>query len=57
MNFTGNRAVIGSAIYSSSLPLCSWYSYYPPYFNASNSLRWPFMFYRYAPMYIAICTY
>ncbi|XP_065919889.1 uncharacterized protein [Dysidea avara] len=47
MNFTGNKAVIGSAIYTSELALCSWYSYFPPYFyfNTSSVLRQPFMSY------------
>jgi len=59
MNFSGNRAVIGSTIYSSNLALCSWYSYYPPYFNISGGLRWPFISYGYVHniMYMYICMY
>ena len=49
VKFTGNRAIIGSAVYADSLDLCSWYSYDPPYFyaNRSNVLRWPFVSYGY----------
>jgi len=57
MNFTGNKAVIGSAIYTSELALCSWHSYFPPYFyfNASNVLRQPFISYGYVePEFIFI---
>ena len=46
-NFTANRAVVGSAIYTSDLALCSWYSYDPPYFSdEANVTRWKSLFYR-----------
>ena len=49
LKFTGNRAIIGSAVYANNLDLCSWYSYGTPYFynNRSNVLRWPFVSYGY----------
>ena len=48
MNFTGNRAVIGSAIYTSNIALCSWSGYAPPYFDYNERvLRWPFVSYGY----------
>ena len=52
MNFTENKAVIGSTIYSSGIALCSWFSYYPPHFNASSGLRWPFISYGYVHTHV-----
>ena len=46
MTFMGNNATVGSAIYANKLDFCSWYSYYPPFFNDTSSvLRWPFISY------------
>ncbi|XP_065906418.1 uncharacterized protein [Dysidea avara] len=47
LEFTDNRALIGSAIYANGLNYCSWYSYSSPYFysNISSVLRWPFVSY------------
>jgi len=49
MKFTGNRALIGSAVYANRVDLCSWYSFETPYFytDTSDVLRWPFISYRY----------
>ena len=49
MKFTGNRALIGSAIYANRMDLCSWYSFETPYFytDSSDVLRWPFVTYGY----------
>ena len=59
MNFTGNQAIIGSAIYTNEVALCSWYSYSPPHFKATE-LPWPFMSFGYVLLYIihmCICMY
>ena len=49
MNFAGNQALIGSAIYANGLDLCSWVSYSSPYFSdISHVLRWPLITYGYA---------
>ncbi|XP_065907815.1 uncharacterized protein [Dysidea avara] len=47
LEFSGNRALIGSAVYANDLNFCSWYTYSTPYFysNISNVLRWPFVSY------------
>ena len=51
ITFSDNKAVIGPAIVVNQLNLCSWYAYYPPYFNdASKVLRWPIISYKY------VCT-
>ena len=51
ITFSDNKAVIGPAIAVNQLNLCSWYTYYPPYFNdASKVLRWPIISYKY------VCT-
>ena len=48
MNFTGNQALAGSAIYTNELKLCSWVTYSPPYFSDTDQvLRWPFIIYGY----------
>ena len=46
VHFEGNKAIIGSAIYTDRLDLCSWNSYDPPFYdNRSSILRWPFVTY------------
>ena len=54
LTFAGNRAIIGSAIYTNNLDLCSWYSINSPYFytNRSEILRWPFVSYRQLQNYV-----
>ena len=48
MTFIGNNALVGSAIYTNKLDLCSWASYYPPFFNSTRDIfRWPFISYKY----------
>ena len=55
INFTGNMAVIGSAIYTSNIASCSWSSYSPPhFFNNASVLRWPFISFGYATL---VCMY
>ena len=47
MAFVGNNALVGSAIFTNRLDLCSWASYYPPFFNNTNStFQWPFISYK-----------
>ena len=64
MNFTGNMAVIGSAIFTSNIASCSWSSYTSPYFfNNASVLRWPFVSFGYAVLvymyiiYVGMCAY
>ena len=53
INFTGNKAVIGSAIYTRNVALCSWSGYAPPYFYYNTSvLRWSSISFRYLYIYI-----
>ena len=49
MNFAGNEALVGSAIYANGLDLCSWVSYSAPYFSDNKHvLRWSLITYGYA---------
>ena len=64
MNFTGNMAVIGSAIFTSNIASCSWSSYTPPYFfNNASVLRWPFVsfgygvLFKYCNNYMHVCVH
>ena len=46
LHFQSNKAIIGSAIYTDRLDLCSWNSYDPPFYDKKGSiLRWPFVTY------------
>ena len=55
MNFTGNQALAGSAIYTNELTLCSWANYSPPYFSDTHQvLRWPSIIYRYVVSEVTI---
>ena len=46
MQFEGNKAIIGSAVYTDRLDLCSWNSNESPFHDDRSSiLRWPFVDY------------
>ena len=48
INFAGNQALVGSAIYTNGLNHCSWVSYSSPYFSdIKHVLRWPLITYGY----------
>ena len=50
MLFSGNRAVVGAAVYTNQIGLCSWTGALgggDAYFNRSLAFRWKFVTYRY----------
>ena len=55
VRFSGNNAIVGSAVYTNLMDLCSWSSYQPPYFdNTSSVFRWPFISYEYVHVFIEL---
>lgn len=50
MSFSGNKAVVGSAVYTNQIGLCSWTGRLVgnrPYFNRSLAFKWDSIRYRY----------
>ena len=52
VEFTRNKAVVASAVYSNNLDLCSWSSLYEPFFDRLLPYRWKFVNYRYNDLLI-----
>ena len=51
MFFSGNRARLGSAVYTNQIGLCSWTGVeggQRPFFNRSQAFRWKSITYRYS---------
>ncbi|XP_065899024.1 uncharacterized protein [Dysidea avara] len=46
LNFAGNTAIVGSAMYIDRLDLCSWNSKLHPFFSLDDTLRWSFVHYN-----------
>ena len=49
LSFSHNKAVVGAAVYTNQIGLCSWTGALggnKPYFNKSSAYRWPFINYR-----------
>ena len=47
LTFTGNRAVVASAVFMTNLDLCSWLQFENPYFDPARVFRWGFVHFRY----------
>ena len=50
MAFSGNKALVGAAVYSNHIGLCSWTGVLggnKEYFNDSLAFKWKFFKYRY----------
>ena len=47
LTFTGNRAVVASAVFMTDLDLCSWLQFENPYFDPARVFRWGFVHFRY----------
>lgn len=47
MTFNGNRAIIGSSVYTNNLNLCSWTGQPNNTFDLSKAYRWDFITFGY----------